>query len=110
MNLMRLPDGPGWSPDGGKFWVKGDLLYWSDGSVWDMRDGGIIRTMPNGYQHDEDYSSWSEERRSATLSAARVEYARYAEEEKQREERRNALRASALTKLTADEAEACELA
>lgn len=46
MNVMKFPDGPGWSPDGGGYTVRGDVLTWDDGDVWDMRDGGMIRTMP----------------------------------------------------------------
>ena len=57
MNMMGfLPNGSGWSPDGGPFWKKGDFVYWSDGDITDLRDGGVFRTMPGGYEHAEDYS------------------------------------------------------
>lgn len=45
---MKLPDGRGWSPDGGAFQVKGHMLYWEDGDSWDMRDGRLIRVLDCG--------------------------------------------------------------
>lgn len=54
MNFMHLPNGPGFSPDGGRFWVKGNLLYWKDGEVWDMTEGWVIRAMM--YDEGDDYS------------------------------------------------------
>jgi len=84
---MRLPEGPGWSPDGGKFWVKGDLLYWHDGTIWDMRDGCIIRSMH--YDHDE--------------------YAKIKAEDDCYNAERTRLRESARAKLTPEEIEACNL-
>jgi hypothetical protein len=63
MNIMKLPDGPGYSPDGGRYWVKGNLLFWSDGGIWDMNEGGLIRTLPELGMHAENFSLWSDEKR-----------------------------------------------
>ena len=104
---MRLPEGPGWSPDGGKFWVKGDLLYWHDGTIWDMRDGCIIRSMH--YDHDEDYSAWSDDKRAAVLAENRAEYAKIKAEDDCYNAERTRLRESARAKLTPEEIEACNL-
>lgn len=54
MNLMDLPNGPGFSPDGGRFWVKDNLLYWQDGEVWDMTEGWIIRAVT--WEKGDNYS------------------------------------------------------
>ena len=69
MKLMHLPDGPGWSPDGGYFWVKGDTLDWEDGATWDMNDGCVIRVGFGPYEC-ENFSAWTDERRAAALAAA----------------------------------------
>lgn len=69
MKLMHLPDGPGWSPDGGYFWVKGDTLYWEDGATWDMNDGCVIRVGFGPYEC-ENFSAWTDEQRAAALAAA----------------------------------------
>ena len=58
---MVLKQGPGWSPDGGKFWIDNDKIYWHDGDIDDI--SLPIRVMP-GYSHDEDYSQWSDEHRA----------------------------------------------
>jgi hypothetical protein len=59
--MSILPDGPGWSPDGGKFWVKGGFVYWFDGEV--TINNGFLRCMPGGYEHDNNYSAWTPEYR-----------------------------------------------
>lgn len=75
------PQGPGWSPDGGRYWIKGHFIYWHTGHVGDLRDGAVFRVMPGGYQHDEDYSAWTDEHR--------------AQVRKEWEERRDAAKAEA---------------
>ena len=52
---MYLPDGPGWSPDGGKYWVNDNRVYWHNGVMLDLREGGVFRIMPGGYEHSENY-------------------------------------------------------
>ena len=53
--IMVLPDGPGWSPDGGKYWVNDNVVYWHDSDVSDLNEGGFIRVMPSGFDHNENY-------------------------------------------------------
>lgn len=107
--FMNLPDGPGWSPDGGQFWVKGDSLYWHDGDVTDLSAGCALRTMPGGYQHDDNYSLWTDEERALIKAESDKRYAVKLQEEQVREANRDSLRSSAKSKLTADEIEACDL-
>lgn len=111
---MKLPDGPGWSPDGGDFWVKGDLLYWSDGSIWDMRDGGMIRTMPDGptpeseWHKYENFSAWSDEKRAEAVAE---NMAKREDAKKQQDEemaRIKLLCISAKSKITQEEYEAIQ--
>ena len=108
-NIMRLPDGPGWSPDGGDFWVNGDLLYWNDGSVWDMNDGGVIRTMPGDpipeseWGKYENYSGWSDEKRSALLAKAKADHDEMMAQDMSYQDEQDALIASAKAKLTTEE-------
>lgn len=63
-----LPDGPGYSPDGGNFWCKGELVYWEDGEVTKLSDG-VFRAL--SYTTGVDYSQWDDIKRAA----ARAEYA-----------------------------------
>lgn len=45
--IMGLPDGKGFSPDGGNGEVKKNVIYWDDGDVTDLNVGGIaVRWMP----------------------------------------------------------------
>ncbi len=58
---MAIKEGPGWSPDGGEFWVRDGYLYWSDGTRWDMTNGDIrIGTA----SHNNDYSKSYHEKES----------------------------------------------
>lgn len=50
---MTLPDGPGWSPDGGRCWINDNVVYWHDGEISDLNEGGVIRFM--NYVHNENY-------------------------------------------------------
>jgi len=43
---QTVKDGPGWSPDGGHFVAKDNIIYWGDGDVSDLNKGGEIRIMP----------------------------------------------------------------
>ncbi len=103
-----MNDGPGWSPDGGKFWKKGDKLYWHDGEVTNANL--LIRVGMSGTSCDhEDYSAWSDEKRAAIFKETQSRWEAAAKEEKRELEIRNTLRASARLKLTAEEIKACDL-
>lgn len=99
MKQMNLPDGPGWSPDGGKFWVKGDVLYWEDGDVWDMTDGGVIR-LAGGPFHHEDYSEWSDEKRAEVRAIHAASRKIQKVNDRARKKELKALQKSARKKLT----------
>ena len=46
--VQTIEDGRGWSPDGGWFTAKNNVLYWDDGDIADMNEGGLfIRVMPD---------------------------------------------------------------
>jgi hypothetical protein len=106
MNMLFLPEGPGWSPDGGRFWVKDGKSYWEDGDITDLSiEGHLFRTMP-GNASGEDYSAWSEEKRSAEKAKNALLRDRYAKEVAELSERDKMLVESARSKLTEDEFEA----
>lgn len=47
--FFTLPDGEGFSPDGGRGTVKNNIIYWEDGDVTDLNVRGIaVRWMPKG--------------------------------------------------------------
>jgi len=104
----RLPDGPGFSPDGGAYWKKGDRIYFYDGDVYFAAEKGpFMRWMPT--ETGEDFSAWSDEERAIAKTGWKV---RREEEQRRQEEskkRRQELRASAKAKLTAAEIDACGL-
>jgi len=110
MNIMNLPAGPGWSPDGGKFWVKDNLVYWSDGDITDMNNGGVFRTMPGNYTHEENYSEWSDEKRAEVKAKFKAERDEAAAEEAKEDAEQEALCRTAKTKLTKEEYEAVHAA
>lgn len=48
-SIFVLPDGEGWSPDGGRGMVKNNIIYWEDGDVTDLNVVGLaVRWMPKG--------------------------------------------------------------
>ena len=104
--MQRIPDGPGWSPDGGKFWVNGGVLYWEDGDAWDMTSGGVIRTGLGPYTH-EDYSAWTDERRAEVHAEWVAHRQKWKQQRDAEEAARRALIKSAKAKLTPEEFEAC---
>lgn len=63
-----LEDGPGYSPDGGSFWRKGNQIFWSSGDITDLKDGLMFRFMKAS---GEDYSEWSDQKREQV----KMEYA-----------------------------------
>jgi hypothetical protein len=105
----HINQGPGFSPDGGHLWRKGDKIYWNDGAVVDLseRELYLIRYMP--CEHGEDYSLWSDEKRAKVAEEVRIERERYKSEEAIRADRRDALVASAEAKLTEEEIDALQV-
>lgn len=101
--IHEWPQGPGYSPDGGKYWIKGHFIYWHDGQVGDLRDGLMIRVMPGGYHHDENYSAWSDEHRAKVKQEWAEKRAAWKKEAEEAEARRQVHLASARAKLTDDE-------
>ena len=100
----QLPQGPGWSPAGGEFWVRGNFIYWSDGDVGDLRLGqGPCSVGFGNYEGVEDFSAWTDEHRAEvkkSFAKRRDEWARQAAEA---EAARIKLVESARKKLTEEE-------
>jgi hypothetical protein len=105
MNYPGMPDGPGWSPDGGYYYVRDGMIYWSDGEVGDTRKGqGPCRLGVNSdYSHVEDFSQWSDEKRAAVLAETMRKRAEYAAIRKAAYEEMERLVEIARGKLTEDE-------
>lgn len=102
-----MRDGPGWSPDGGKFWVRGGFIYWEDGSIGDISKGECpCRVMPGGYDHSEDFSAWTEEHRAEVKKQLAEQRAEQKRTEDAWLEKHSRLLASAREKLTAEEFQA----
>jgi hypothetical protein len=104
---MNMQDGPGWSPDGGKFWVRDNVIYWESGEVTQLGPGVFFRTMPGGYDHDEDYSSLTDEQRAERLARYRAIKQIWDEKRKSQQDARDRLIESARSKLTTEECDAC---
>lgn len=104
---MEVPNGPGWSPDGGNYWAKDNVLYWHDGDITKLGPGIAVRLgFPGSNDNGEDYSAWTDEHRAevkAKFAADRAEYKRKQEEEEAVNEK---LVESAKAKLTEDEFDA----
>jgi hypothetical protein len=79
LNIPHLPQGPGWTPDGGVFWVRDNFIYWPDGDIWDMNKGQIpCRTWdPGNLDKTEDFSQWSDEKREAIRAQKEAECAEH---------------------------------
>jgi hypothetical protein len=102
-----MNQGPGWSPDGGYFWVRGSKMYWEDGDVWELKPGKapVIRLAVHKV-NCEDFSKWSDEKRRATLAARKAEIEENRRRENRALARRDALVYSARKKITKDEFDA----
>ena len=72
MNMKWLKDGPGFSPDGGRFWKRGDKIFWEDGEITSATSEGVFRCMKIKGRDCEDFSQRSEEKRKAV----QAEYAK----------------------------------
>jgi len=99
-----LPDGPGYSIDGGYYWVRGDSIYFNNGQVFPNRFCpmrlGPIEPQPGTV---EDFSAWSDEKRAAVLAESEARWAEAEAREQTAYESRKALCIAARAKLTADE-------
>lgn len=98
-------DGPGWSPDIGKFWFKDGLTYCEDGDV--LPPDAIYR-ISSQIHEVEDYSAWSDEKRAAVRAEWAMKHAAWISKRNADHDRIEALRKSALAKLTDEEREAIE--
>ena len=104
-------EGPGWSPDGGRFWRKDGKLYWEDGDI--TEDGGIMREMPDlrpksEWKEGENYSLWSDEKRAEVKAAKKAERDLYEKERADEFAKYKALCLSAKSKITREEYEAIQ--
>ncbi len=107
LNINRnLPEGPGYSPDGGACWIRAGKIYWADGDVTNVGNG-FIRYMP--MEEGEDYSAWTDEHRAKVKSESDAKREAYNREYEAEEKRVEALKESARLKLTDKEIEACGL-
>lgn len=94
----------GYSPDIGKFVIRGDKIYSEYGCVYER--GGMFRSMPRGADSHENYADWTEQQRAAKLDEA---LRNQEEEQNRRNIKRDARRilvAQAEKKLTKEEFEA----
>jgi len=48
--IKKVDDGPGWSPDGGYFIAKDNVIYWRDGDISNLNNGGVIRILPGNFR------------------------------------------------------------
>ena len=105
-----ISQGPGYSPDGGNLWRRGNLIYWDDGQVTNLEEhvSYIIRYMrlTNG----EDYSKWTDEQRAKAKSERANQIARHKARVEELTAARDKLVESARVKITIEEFEAvCSL-
>lgn len=99
-----MKQGPGWSPNGGKYWVRDDFIYWHDGNVGQIsKDEVPCRVGMHGCEHDEDYSAWTDEHRAAVKKESDDKRSMWRQMELDSIKAREILVASAKLKLTEDE-------
>ena len=70
---MILTDGFGWSPDGGSFEIKNNMIYWENGDITENAGTTLFRSMPA--KAGELYSEWSDEKRAAVKAKYAVKRA-----------------------------------
>ena len=97
-----LPDGPHWTPDGGRFWAKGGKYYWPDGDVTTNQPLRLWDTNVTP-ESVEDYSAWSDEKRAAVVAESKRKRDDMQKQMEEYEERRQKLIDSARAKLTPEE-------
>ena len=49
MEIQQIPNGHGFSPDGGEFESKDGTLYWKDGTITILKPGEMVRYMMNNW-------------------------------------------------------------
>lgn len=102
-----MQEGPGWSPDGGRFWVRAGFIYWENGDIGDISKGQCPgRIMPGGNNHGEDFSAWTDEHRAKVKKQWAEQRAAQKQSQDAWLEKHERLVASARGKLTAEELEA----
>lgn len=103
-----MKDGPYYSPDGGKFWQKGNQKFWEDGEVTTDEPGMAYRAIP--WPGGEDYSLWSDDYRNAAKTVAASCCCAFRQIEREAKKKRiAALQASIRAKLTPEELAICDL-
>jgi len=50
MEIPQIPNGRGFSPDGGCFESKDGTLYWDDGTVTILKRGDMIRYLMDDWR------------------------------------------------------------
>lgn len=94
-----IPQGSGFSPDGGYCFRKGNLLYWKDGDITDLSAGDfMIRYVQESI--GEDFSAWTDEERSKVRAATLAKRDAWRKKEALENIEREELQASAKAKLT----------
>ena len=99
--MYDLPNGGGWSPDGGSFWVRDHKAYWATGEITDLSQTGMaFRVGSSGDSKGEDYSKWTDEQRAKAEANTNREQAELRDTLRKMNVDRLALAKSARQKLT----------
>lgn len=102
--MLTMDQGPGWSPDGGYFWVRGDFIYWADGEVGQISKGNFpCRQGFGDYSNVEDFSAWSDKKRASVLAETIRKRDEYKSAQNKYYTKRSELVAAARAKLTEEE-------
>lgn len=107
--IRELVDGPGCAQNGGYFDKKGDLVFWENGTVQNLSETGVNFYLLTDHREDADktrYSEWTDERRAAEREKREAERLAQEEEAMCRQNKIDALLASARAKLTTEEYDA----
>ena len=91
-------DGHWFSPDNGRFWAKGDKLYWETGEV--TENVGVMRLMK---MEGPDYSQWPDEYRAEVLKENQRRYGAYQKQKAEEKAAHDKLVDAARAKLTQQE-------
>ena len=105
-----MNQGPGWSPDGGYFWVRGHEIFWEDGSIGDITTGkGVPCRVGIGAPPTiEDYSQWTDEHRARVVAETKARRANWKKAEVRAWRKGGLLRDSARAKITKEEWDAIQ--
>jgi len=100
-----LQEGPGFSPDGGRLFVREGVIYWANGDVTPAEGPQImIRYMP--CDDGEDYSLWTDDQRARRREEGTRQREDYQAQEEADRAAEEALVESARGKLTEEEFQA----